>query len=765
MRRYLLTVLAALTALTAAGQTIDTRDIDYTGDVRYRGSGSATYAVPVTMTNTVAFAAAVEMTITAGALTPTVPVIAAQPETLTADDLTTVHAARVGQVLWLTVAEPATDVIVVKHGAGNLSLPGAQDITLTHGALQLVSQADGTWAAVGGGGDSSLTWDDVEDKPTFADVATSGDYDDLSNRPDLSALPTAGGTNTYAWTANGTTAGWSPVSATSIASTSISFAATETIVANVGYPYPDEYTKLLLHFDDASNVLVDMSESAHALSKGSEIDRSAVQSKFGGYSILGTNGSDSWIGIPDSNDFAFGSGDFTIDFWIRVTAWDVFGRAEIWNHLSGGSGTYIAIKGSGTSIEAVGQNGGGFVFDIDASSTFNLNSWYHVALVRFGTTVTLYKLGSAIGSYAANNASLGNASRRAVIGNTEPPNGASCFQGYLDEMRVSKGVARWTANFDAPTAPYEDSRYDVQEIPLTAVAQALLANPQISAASTGSLLVQDGEMTPLRAGPARYVLTSVDDDAVPAWSPQRFAPDAANWTLDQYNASRVVYWPLDEMEGPRYDLVRGTALGEVNSVDWTSGVGGTGRAALFTAANSEYLIGRRPFAAASTTKLAISLWFKATTLPSIGDSSTLFMVGPGTPYYTQLSAYLYNEAGTTTLRLNCTSGGGDKYITGPTIAAGAWYHVGIYVDLDNSLMIGYVNGSATSTSDPSSGFYASGAGAMTVGAGYNSSTPTAFFDGAIQALDIRPHLEFADATEREAFFAALYNGGTPPTVE
>jgi hypothetical protein len=744
-------------AICLLGIIATTRAAPVYGELDYRGH--------VSYSNTVSYSTATEMTLTAGALTPTVPVIAAQPETLTADELTTVHAARVGQVLWLTVAEPATDVIVVKHGAGNLSLPGAQDITLTHGALQLVSQADGSWVAVGGGGGSgAVTWDDVEDKPAFADVATSGDYDDLSNRPDLSALPTGGGTNNYAWTANGTTAGWSPVSATSIASTSISFAATETIVANVGYPYPDEYTKLLLHFDDASNVLVDMSESAHALSKGSAIDRSAVQSKFGGYSILGTASADSWVGVPDSDDFNFGSGDFSVDFWVRITAWDTFDDANVLYHMDGAAATGLAIliSDSGAEISATNRNGGAGVFDITVSSTFSLNSWYHIALVRYGGTVTLYKNGTSIGSHAVSGA-VGDSSRPVLLGNVSQSNGATAMRGYLDEFRVSKGIARWTANFSAPTAPYEDSRYDVQEIPLTTGAQAFLASPEVSAASTGSLLVQDGEMTPLRAGPARYVLTSVDDDAVPAWSPQRFAPDAANWTLDQYNASRVVYWPLDEMEGPRYDLVNRTALGEVNTVDWTSGVGGTGRAALFTAANSEYLLGRRPFAAASTTKLAVSWWFKATSLPSTDTARTMLSVGSGATYQA-FGSYLYNSAGTTTIRFNCKAGSGDTYLTGPTVVAGTWYHVGVYIDLDNSLMIGYVNGSATSTATPSSGFDTS-SGALSVGCNYLGGSPINYFDGAMQALDIRPGLEFADATEREAFFAALYNSGTPPAVE
>lgn len=44
----------------------------------------------------------------------------------------------------------------------------------------------------GGGGSSDVYWDDILDKPTFAEVATSGDYDDLSNKPDLAEVATSG---------------------------------------------------------------------------------------------------------------------------------------------------------------------------------------------------------------------------------------------------------------------------------------------------------------------------------------------------------------------------------------------------------------------------------------------------------------------------------------------------------------------------------------------------------------------------------------------
>lgn len=204
-------------AITGAGSFSVTVPMTATAPFVVTGPMTATggfaTAGPLTVGEALALGAAAELTIAGGELTPTVPVIAAQPETLTSDDLTTVHASYVGQVLWLVVAEPATDVIVVRHGVGNLSLPAGQDITLTHGALQLTSLADGSWVAVGGGGSTggggAAAWGAITGTlgdqtdlaealallvplTSLAQVATSGAYTDLVGAPTLATVATSG---------------------------------------------------------------------------------------------------------------------------------------------------------------------------------------------------------------------------------------------------------------------------------------------------------------------------------------------------------------------------------------------------------------------------------------------------------------------------------------------------------------------------------------------------------------------------------------------
>ena len=78
----------------------------------------------------------------------------------------------------------------------------------------------------------------------------------------------------------------------------------------------DPYTKLLLHFD---NNLTDSSASAHTVTAVGGATTSSYQYEFGGYSAY-MNGSGQYFTVPDSADWYFGTGDFTIDTWVRVSS-------------------------------------------------------------------------------------------------------------------------------------------------------------------------------------------------------------------------------------------------------------------------------------------------------------------------------------------------------------------------------------------------------------------------------------------------------------
>ncbi len=80
-----------------------------------------------------------------------------------------------------------------------------------------------------------------------------------------------------------------------------------------------------------------------------------------------------------------------------------------------------------------------------------VNTWYHVAFSRSGTNLRVFMDGSQIGSTFTDSVNYNTATQLYVgkMSVGHPP-----LEGNLDEVRISKGVARWTSNFTPPTGPY-----------------------------------------------------------------------------------------------------------------------------------------------------------------------------------------------------------------------------------------------------------------------------------------------------------------------
>lgn len=202
----------------------------------------------------------------------------------------------------------------------------------------------------------------------------------------------------------------------------------------------DSFTKLLIHADgtDASTTFIDSSSSARTLTAVSSGQIDTDQFKFGGSSALLTSGGISAVG---SSDFNYGTGDFTIDFWIRFNAST---RMYVMDQNSGNVAAIVITPSSGL-FEVYGPAS----YIINAGSTaFNTGQWYHIALVRSGNTWTVYRDGT----------SYQTATDSRSWGSTNTLNigyGASTgMTGWLDEIRISKGIARWTSDFTPPTSAY-----------------------------------------------------------------------------------------------------------------------------------------------------------------------------------------------------------------------------------------------------------------------------------------------------------------------
>lgn len=229
---------------------------------------------------------------------------------------------------------------------------------------------------------------------------------------------------------------------------------------SIGMAYPGFHC----HFNGTSFV----DERGAAITANGNAVISTTQSKFGGTSGY-FDGTGDYIEMPNSSVFDIGSGDFTIECWIYPTAgpqlwagayWAVIiakdsssGLAyrSFWLRMGGVDGTaygylQLALTPDGTNFE-----------NITKSFSFSLNTWYHIAAVRKGSTYELFVNGNSIGTGTA---SLSAQTSTSTIRIGRDGWGYGDFTGYIDEFRFTKGFARYTKSFTPASIPFAHSSGD-----------------------------------------------------------------------------------------------------------------------------------------------------------------------------------------------------------------------------------------------------------------------------------------------------------------
>lgn len=220
----------------------------------------------------------------------------------------------------------------------------------------------------------------------------------------------------------------------------------------------DTYTKSMLHFNGSDEATTFTDEIGKTWTAAGSAQLDTAQYKFSTASGL-FNGTDSYITTPDSDDFNIGSGDFTIDFWLRPHTFGtgndgICGQYEDDDNFWG-----IEFEGAaGGNLYFVHKDAGTVRLTFAAAHGMDVDTWYHVALVRNGNTFTFYVNGASIGSTTDADA-VHDFSAVLSLGKDRS---AGYYDGWIDEFRFSKGIARWTANFTPET-----SAYSAAALPLT----------------------------------------------------------------------------------------------------------------------------------------------------------------------------------------------------------------------------------------------------------------------------------------------------------
>lgn len=203
---------------------------------------------------------------------------------------------------------------------------------------------------------------------------------------------------------------------------------------------------ILLHFEGPSgSTVIQDATGIHGVTANGVAALDTTKSKFGNSSLLvgpggfGTDGNN--IDLDDGSQFAFGTSDFTIDFWVFPT--------------NLGTGSYQYVHGG--SVGDPWEFYGGFLGNITwfASGADRITtgggvivtgSWQHLAVVRYNANTRLYVNGSQVGNDYADINNYGVQPHDPTIG--------AAFGGWIDEFRILNGTAAWTSNFNPPSIPY-----------------------------------------------------------------------------------------------------------------------------------------------------------------------------------------------------------------------------------------------------------------------------------------------------------------------
>lgn len=284
--------------------------------------------------------------------------------------------------------------------------------------------------------------------------------------------------------------------------------------------YP--YCSLLLNFNGANNstLIADKSPAPKMASVFGNAKISTAQSKFGGASLALDGAASSYVQFPNNTDFAVGSGDFTIDAWVYPTSLVQYGNIAAYSNGVASNGNYgFSLMRSAAKWYFnvfVGNNQYGPV----SSGVATLNQWQHIAAVRSGSNLLLFVDGALV-----NTTNIGAVTPNNPVGALlyvgVSSGGNYPFAGYIDDLIITKGVAKYTAAFTPPTSEAGGFGSALEGIALSARRPArvlVAASAAVPAPGTSGSTIQTAR--DVENGGVGRVYGTVKEKAAPSNTPR-----------------------------------------------------------------------------------------------------------------------------------------------------------------------------------------------------------------------------------------------------
>lgn len=222
-----------------------------------------------------------------------------------------------------------------------------------------------------------------------------------------------------------------------------------------GDPFWSEVVLLIYgNGDNNGTVFTDYSSFNQAVSGFGSAITSTAEAKFGGSSLF-LFGDGAYL-QAQAESLNLGGGDYTLEAWVFMEH-DVHytGLAMIYSSfLTQSEGrTNLCISAGGALVVSEQDAGGANLSQIQTSDgAVSFNTWHFCSATKSGTTLRLFLDGVLVGTVSS--PVRGNWAGSARIGRHAEGGFADAFYGYINDLRVTRGVARYTATFAPPDAPF-----------------------------------------------------------------------------------------------------------------------------------------------------------------------------------------------------------------------------------------------------------------------------------------------------------------------
>jgi hypothetical protein len=168
-----------------------------------------------------------------------------------------------------------------------------------------------------------------------------------------------------------------------------------------------------------------------------------------GTGSLAFDGTGDYLTGKSNPIYAIGTANFTVEAWVYPTAFSAYRAVFDTRTTLSNGGMDLGLASSSAGVWGLYK--GSAVTVVQSSTNLTLNTWQHIAAVRSGSTVTLYLDGVSVGSATD---AQDFTEQGCHVGRTFDN---YTWSGYIDDLRVTRGYARYTTTFTPPTAAFPNT--------------------------------------------------------------------------------------------------------------------------------------------------------------------------------------------------------------------------------------------------------------------------------------------------------------------